>query len=362
MAVMDKDPIEIPYLKNIGLFVTYKCQVSCPHCVVEAGPHRKEEIRIRDAFDWIDQISQYRANYVRVLSLTGGEPFYSISKLKEISEFARDRGLVVACVTNGFWAVTKREATGVLKELRSISVISVSTDVYHLEQIPFQRVENAVSAARECGMPYSISVCTESESNPEYLTLIKNLKEITEEERINTITTFRAGRALKNLGAMKLEMSEHPPVSACLGACSPMIFPNGKVTACVGPVIDIEDFHPLQLGDLRDRSLAEILDDAERNPVLHTLRVWGPRKLVDMVREAGLGEHLPRMYVRESICHTCYDLMSDKRITDFLCRSAEEKEFREKVMYARAYYLNETDPQALKLAEVKHARSHRTVL
>jgi MoaA/NifB/PqqE/SkfB family radical SAM enzyme len=79
--------IEMPFLRNIGFIMTYKCQVACPHCIIEAGPERKEEMLLSDAFNWIQQVANYREGYIKVLSLTGGEPFYNIDHLKKIATF-----------------------------------------------------------------------------------------------------------------------------------------------------------------------------------------------------------------------------------------------------------------------------------
>ena len=43
---------EIPFLSNIGLMLTYKCTIACPHCIVKAGPNRKEEMTLESAFNW----------------------------------------------------------------------------------------------------------------------------------------------------------------------------------------------------------------------------------------------------------------------------------------------------------------------
>src|SRR3972149_5167068 len=97
---MDEPVQEMPFLKNIGLLMTYQCQVSCPHCIIEAGPNRKEHMVYEDTCNWIDQIAAYRNGHIKVMSLTGGEPFIDIQFLKKISELAEARGLFVSAVTN----------------------------------------------------------------------------------------------------------------------------------------------------------------------------------------------------------------------------------------------------------------------
>jgi MoaA/NifB/PqqE/SkfB family radical SAM enzyme len=340
---MQNNLFEMPFLKNIGLLMTYKCQVTCPHCIIEAGPHRKEEVLLGDAFNWIEQISEYRNNYIKVLALTGGEPFFNLNSLKKISDFGGSKGLFVSVITNAFWASSEKKAINILKDLKSINMLSFSTDVYHLKSIPFGRIRHAITAAQECDIPYTISVCTEDRNDIEYGNLMSRLAEITEKDTIVTAITFRAGRALKKLKNLGFRMCEEPPVAACSAGSSPIIFPDGRVLACIGPIIDLPFPHPLVLGNMREESLYEILDRAESNAILHAIRVWGPQKLISILEEAGLSQFLPDKYIEDSICMCCYSLLASSQSVNFLNKLSEELEFKRKVAYARVYYLNETE-------------------
>ncbi len=346
----DDGLLEMPFLRNIGLIVTYKCQVACPHCIIEAGPHRKEEMALDDALNWIPQVARYRNNYIKVLSLTGGEPFYNIDNLKKIAILGESCGLIVSVVTNAFWASSLKEANGILRELTAVKMLAISADAYHQVAIPFERVKNAILAAKECNMPYNIHVCTANEDDEEYRQILAKLLEITELDTINTAVTFPAGRALKRIGMSGYQTSHEPSISACAAGSSPIVFPDGKIIACIGAVIDLSSPHPLVLGNLRENTLEEILDRAELNPILHAIRVWGPRKLISMIREAGLGQYLPERYIKDSVCNACYHLMSSDKIIEFLAKLAGDNEFRQKVAYARMYYLHETRMVELQLA------------
>ncbi len=334
--------LEMPFLRNIGFIMTYRCQIACPHCIIEAGPHRKEEMLLADSFNWIQQIASYRDGYIKVLSLTGGEPFYNIDNLKKIAAFGETCGLLVSAVTNAFWATSQEEAVRVLRELCAIKMLAISTDVYHQESIPFERVKNAVFASKECNIPYNIAVCTENENDSEYKEILRKLHEITGIDTINTAVTFPAGRALKRLGTQKYQTTKEIPISACSAGSSPIVFPDGRVIACIGPVIDLTSPHPLILGNLRESSLREILDSAELNPILHAIRIWGPRKLISMIENMGLNTYLPQKYIKDSVCNACYNLMSNKEIVEFLTQLTKDFEFKRKVAYARVYYLKET--------------------
>lgn len=332
---------EVPFLKNIGLLMTYKCQVRCPHCIIEAGPHRTEVMSLDDARNWIQQIAMYRNGHIRVLSLTGGEPFFNLKILRELSDFADDEGLFVSAVTNAFWADTPENALRILGDLPALKMIQVSTDEYHQKSIPFERVKNAIEAAQALQIPTTTAVCTENADDPTYLEIIHRLEEITDPESILTAITFRAGRALKRSGDESYKKSNTPPQTSCGAGGAPIIFPDGRVIACIGPIVDLKADHPLVLGDLHENSLGEILDKAEINPILHAIRLWGPKKLISMCEEAGLKSQLPEQYILDSVCHACYELMASPAISAYLTELSGDEDFNRRVAYGRIYYLDE---------------------
>lgn len=339
---MSDAPPEMPFLGNIGLLLTFKCQVTCPHCIIQAGPHRTEEMNLDDALNWVAQAAQYRGDHVRVLSLTGGEPFYNLENLQRISDYAATHGMYVSAVTNAYWASSVEEAVRVLRQLPTLKMISVSADTYHQVYIPFDRVKNTVAAAQECGRLCTVAVCTENEEDPGYQQILEDVYEVIPPEYVFTSLTFAAGRALKRLDSSRYPLTTEVPISACAAANSPIILPDGRVIACIGPVVDLQSTHPLVLGNLKERELSDILDEAELNPILHAIRVWGPRKLIQLASEAGLSEHLPTQYITNSMCNACYSLMSDPNIVEFLTRLADDSAFARRVAYARIYYLGET--------------------
>jgi organic radical activating enzyme len=341
VVVMVKEIKEIQFLKNIGLLMTYKCQVKCPHCIIEAGPQRTEEMSLEDAFDWIDQIVTYRKGHIQVLSLTGGEPFFNIRNLQAITEYAGQQGLLVSAVTNAFWAASLEAAIYLLENLPDLKMLQISTDVYHQRSISFERVKNAIAAAEVCGIPFTLSVCTENENDPEYLTIIRELEQLTDPRSIFTAITFQAGRALKQSGQHDYAVSQDPPIGSCGAGGAPIIFPDGRVIACIGPIVDLINEHPLVLGSLRENTLGEILDRAESNVILHAIRLWGPKRLIRYLQKAGLESELPGTYIKDSVCHTCYELMANSSIVTYLIDLSGEYEFNRKVAYGRVYYMNE---------------------
>lgn len=334
-----RDP---PFLRNVGLFLTYHCQASCAHCVVKAGPDRHEGIGLDEAKDWIRQTASYRDHYVYVLSLTGGEPFSNLTLLRKVMEFAAESGLYISLVSNGFWATQRDTAKRVLQSLPDICFLSISTDTYHQQFVPFERVKNAIWAMQECGIPYYISVVTENTGDADFQRINSELLEVTAPDRIRTGITFPIGRAAAMRSQLKYAVSNDPPREACQAASSPCIFPDGRVYGCIGPLYGLKHEHPLLLGNARETPLAEIFNRAETNVLLHALRLWGPHRMMSMLREAGLADHVPTRFIERSVCNACLDLMSDPVVREWAAQLQQDAAFRRKVAYGRLYYLKET--------------------
>ena len=343
MTPQDSPPNnDIGFLSTVGLMMTYRCQVACPHCVVEAGPHRTEEVDLAEAKEWVAQVAGYRQGLVQMLSITGGEPFCAFEKLAEISDYAMKLGLVVGVVTNAHWATNPDTAVQMLRRLPGICMIGISADPYHQSVIPFERVVNAIGAAQSCGIRHRVLVTSENESDPEYLSFMERLKRLTSEDSIVGVITFHVGRALVKIDARRYQWSEEPDPCACTAVGAPVLFPDGRVIACIGPLLGLRANHSLVLGNLRDEPLAAILDRAESNAVLHAIRVWGPRKLVEKLRESPIASELPRSYVRDSTCDVCYKLFSNPAIAAYLERLNDDDGFKRYTAYGRVYYLNDS--------------------
>ena len=257
-------------------------------------------------------------------------------------ECAVDSQLHASVVTNGFWATSRDEAKQLLQSLPRICFVSISTDVYHQKFVPFEHVKNAIWAFQECGIPYYVALTTDNQNNPDYQRVNAEVAGLTDPKNIRTGIIFPVGRAGQLVSRLQYCLTRTPPNEACEAASSPCIFPDGRVYGCIGPLLDLKCPHPLLLGNLRETPLADIFDRAETNVVLHALRLWGPARLISMLQEAGLAQHLPTEYVSGSTCDPCYKLMACPETRQWLSQLDKNTEFRRKVAYGRLHYLEET--------------------
>lgn len=334
---------ELPFLSNFGLMLTYKCTIACPHCIVNAGPHRREEMKPEEAMRLLDEIKAFNEGkrFPTGISMTGGEPFYNIRLLKQVTDYAGRLGFIVSVVTNAFWAVTRKEALEVLKGLDAIQMVSVSTDLYHQESIPFSCVKNAIYACKKLERIYNVALATESDQDETYLDLMDDLLEITEKQNIQTTYIVPVGRAAIHADPDKYKLSAEPAEAACSMASFPVIFPNGDIIACIGPPIVLPSYTPLYLGNLRDEPLDGILGRAEENFILHAIRTFGPKMLVKLLNENRYNHLLPPSYIAQCPCDVCFKLFSVREVCQALERIFEDTYLKKKVSYGRFYYLEE---------------------
>jgi MoaA/NifB/PqqE/SkfB family radical SAM enzyme len=333
---------ELPFLSNAGFLLTLKCTVECPHCIVKAGPRRREEMPVDLACKWLDQISTFRDGHVCGISLTGGEPFYNLPHLITIADYAHKLGFIVSVVSNGYWATSKEEALLILSMCSSIQMVSVSADIPHQKLIPLSNVKNAIWASKKLGKLYNIAVATKNLNDPEFLSLMDELLEITDKEFISTAIILPIGRADTVSDSDNYILSSEPPQTACSMASFPVIMPNGNVFACVGPPLTMPRYNPLYLGNILNESINEIFESAEHNFVLHAIRTFGPKVLVDLLRANGYGDVLPDHYISEAICDVCYKIFYNESVCNLIKELiSKDEKFRMKTAYGRYYYLNE---------------------
>ena len=342
---------EMKFLENIGMMITYQCEVACPHCIVEAGPERSEKVSPSEARDWLRQAAAYKSGEIKGVSLTGGEPFYDVESFREIMEFGDSAGLFMTAVTNAYWATSLQAAVEVLSSVPALKMLGISTDVYHQQFIEFERVTHAIRAAEMLRIPVQISVCTDSKTDPGYQEIMRKLLQIADKDTIDTVMTYSVGRAATMLPQQRHRVIE-PTVSACTAAGSPIIFPDGRVIACIGPLINLSSGHHLVLGNLREASLEDILNRAQLNPILHTIRIWGPHRLLQLL-ERKAGSILLNQFLENNVCDICYQIFSNQKITHLIESLAGDRDFMQMIAYARAFYLKENE--MLELLGAEHA-------
>lgn len=326
-----------PY--NIAISLTYQCPIECRSCMVDCGPSRQGELSVNQIKRYIDMAAQVES--IRVVTYTGGEPFLVLPTLREAIHYAKSvHNLWSGLITNAFWAISYTRAYGLLQDLQARGLISLcaSADKFHQEYIPLDCVINAVMAARHLGLTCSIRhtyTCTESTQDlVEKLVaggLPRGEMEICSQKgpmvvankpkpqriKIENQPCWPEGRAKRmvptnDLVWRKLRLSDEGLNQIC-GSVFMLISIDydGSISLCCGGDAHVP---PLIIGNVRDISLKQAVEQAQYHPLLNAVSAHGIKPLLQALLQAHLP--LPTRYI--DMCQLCRQLLSDPQCWEVL--------------------------------------------
>jgi pyruvate-formate lyase-activating enzyme len=84
----------------------------------------------------------------------GGEPFLYYGTLLAGARLAAEAGFRVGVVSNGYWAISERDAAECLRPFAGlVGDLSISSDLYHYDEPLSRQAANADAAAAALGIP-----------------------------------------------------------------------------------------------------------------------------------------------------------------------------------------------------------------
>ena len=274
-------------LNGLHLLLTYQCTFECDHCFVWGSPfqtgtmtltqirHVLEESRKHDSMQWI--------------YFEGGEPtlYYPIL-LKAVQE-AHLMGFQVGVVSNAFWASNLEDALTWLSPLKTyIQDFSVSSDLYHYDEIQSQQASNAVAAAEELDIPVGVI----SIAQPQ-----KSIREsATGQLPVGESDIMYRGRAAEKLS----QKTEHSPWRSFTTCPYEDLIDPGRIH--IDPLGYMHICQGISIGNLFQQSLVQILEafDPQSHPIIGPLLSGGPAQLA---QDHGVQ---PKPAYADA-CHLCYD-------------------------------------------------------
>lgn len=141
---------------NVTWEVTYKCNLSCIHCLSDSGVRQKGELTTKECLNVIDTLSAMK---VFQLNIGGGEPFMRPDFLY-LMDYAHKKGMITCISTNGTLIDRK-----IAKRLdHPLVYIQVSLDGATAETNDpirgkgcFNKVLNALDCLKQRGVEVSIN-------------------------------------------------------------------------------------------------------------------------------------------------------------------------------------------------------------
>ena len=271
-------------VSGLHLLLTYECNFECDHCFVWGGPRQSGTMRLADIREILRQAEDLRS--IKWIYFEGGEPFLYYPILVTGVVEAAARGFRVGVVTNGYWATEVEDAVAWLRPFKGlIEDLSVSSDLYHWDEMISQRARNAADASERLDIPNG----TISVAQPE-------------DEDASLASLMFRGRAAEKLAS---SVSHHAwwtfqacPYENLRDPGRLHIDPLGYVHICQG----------ISLGNLFHNPMGEIFAafEPDVHPVISPLLHGGPAELA-------------RRYCVQpaeayaDACHLCYETRLDLR-------------------------------------------------
>lgn len=218
------------------LIFDLKCNAGCAHCCESSGPYRTERMEDEVFRKAADSLSSYK---IPMIVFSGGESTMDferlVSSVKYLRKEAGYSGKVVV-QTNAHWAKSDKDAETILLELKYAGVDSLdipSLDKYH--EAKFNAAENAPRAGR----------------------IARKLDFGGNLERTGPEKVIPIGRAKTAIPESEWNLDSY----CTIGFSELTIDTKGNVYPCC--------WHQSPpIGNITEKPLDEILDDARKNPAV----------------------------------------------------------------------------------------------
>jgi len=312
-----------PPVRHLAMMITRRCNMSCGHCSVESGPHIVDEPDEAQLLDWLRQAA---AAGVQSVQLTGGEPMLRERLVLRLLRECRRLGLFASMTTNGFWGQTYREARRRLIALRraGLGALTVSYDRYHAKFQDHQSPLNISRAAEDIQFLINVSVVRLADDR-ELVQIVSPFEKF-QSTRLRFYDVQQVGRA-RNI---ELDSLRDESEGFCNACSFPAITDDGRLTACNGPSYFAGQASPLNVGSLRNTPLRTLLERHREDPILDTIRTFGPSGLRDELKQMPEFETFPFRKNYHGLCDLCHHITSDRKAVEALTVRLSRSEFEAK--------------------------------
>jgi MoaA/NifB/PqqE/SkfB family radical SAM enzyme len=272
-------------LSGLHLLLTYQCNLECDHCFVWGSPEQSGTMTLEAIRRALQQAGELGT--VRWIYFEGGEPFLYYAVLLEGVRMAARQGFRVGIVSNGYWATAIDDAAAWLAPFAGlVQDLSISSDLYHAEEMLSQQARNARAAAEHLGIPLGIISVAQPEAT--------NAVSATGQLPAGESGIMYRGRAAAKLTAR----AAHHPWLQFTGCPHEDLREPGRVH--LDPFGNVHICQGLSLGNIFRTPLKEICRtyDPDTHPITGPLLRGGPAELV---RCYGL----PHEERYADACHLC---------------------------------------------------------
>lgn len=293
-----------------AIHVTYTCPLACAHCCFSSSPKNRDRLPVGHILGAIDEL---KAEEIRLVAFTGGEPFLLGDELVAAVSRAHARGFLTRIVTSAYFGKTAEAARKRLTQIRQAGLdeLTISWDDFHEEFVDFSCVFHVFHAARELGIRVGVNVVQGRDSRwtakrvCQELGLPEGSDDVVGETPLNL--TGRAEEALADraLGAERF-----------VGPCpfvltGPTLSAKNKLLACCGVIPETPEL--VLDPDFRPENLQASVERGLRSPLLNWLYLRGPYALAALISEQ-FGVPIPPREAIGGNCQACQLLFHTQEI------------------------------------------------
>jgi MoaA/NifB/PqqE/SkfB family radical SAM enzyme len=315
--------------RRLGFSVTRACPLRCAHCSVSAAPELYQTTFSKEFGEHIaSQMPALKAQDIRFIDFTGGEPILAGDFVRTVSAAARDCGMSCGIVTSAHWATNEFSARKLIDSFKDIENWDISTDIYHLDFVPLERVKLAFKLLTESGHPPLIRIAYHEPMTQSDAVLIDEVYKFAG-QRIAFQPVGPVGRAAEifQYAPVSGDTWDHTPCPTT----GPLVQSDGLVAPCCAPLSHEDYNHPLRLGNAFNEPLTTIVDRWRIHPLLQTIRLWGFEPIIRWFTESDTDySHL----LRHRTCHQCVEMIRDPKATQIAMAHANQFSHRIKLAYA----------------------------
>ncbi len=254
-------------ISSLHFLLTYQCTFECDHCFVWGSPFQNGVMTLQTVREVLRQA--HETNSIHSIYFEGGEPFLYYPLLLRSVKLAHEMGFEVGIVSNAYWATSLEDAHLWLAPLAGKVIdLSVSSDLFHYNELMSQQALTAQQAAGELGIPCSVITIAHPEQQA-----VTGSGAIPPGES-GVMFRGRAAEKLANKAPQNSwRMFETCPHEDLRDPGRLHVDPFGNLHLCQG----------LLLGNLFHTSLVELCAnyDPDDHPIVGPLLGGGPRQLVE---------------------------------------------------------------------------------
>ena len=256
----------------------------------------------------IKELKQKEA--IRMVGITGGEPFIYFSDAIGLIERVKQLGLGVTFTTNGFWGKEYEIAYEKLKIIKKLGVdfFTLSVDDFHEKFVPYQSIANVVDISKKLDIRIIInSVSTKNSKR------LKGVLEKLENSLTNCnlieIPCVPVGHAAERIKEDEYIYMDELPTGCCEFMNTFTILPNGNAYPCCS---EAGMSSVLYLGNIYHDSVDDLLKNFYNNNICSVLREKGTTYIYKELVSNEERERLRKQFI--SSCDMCHVLFEDKEL------------------------------------------------